>query len=78
MSDWSGKSDVEIVAELRARAGKYDEYAWHGDLEIEAAKRIERLLTLCPRSPTGGHVFYGHEAGCHYCYAPMRVLGKAT
>jgi hypothetical protein len=74
--NWSVMSDVEIIAALRDRAGKYDEYDYHGDLETEAAKRIESLLMLnffCGLSPTGGHLFYGHECGCHYCGAPMRL-----
>ena len=34
---------VDIVDRLRERSGKYDEYAWHSDIEIEAAIEIERL-----------------------------------
>ena len=34
---------TDIVARLRERAGKYDEYDWHGKIELEAADAIERL-----------------------------------
>jgi hypothetical protein len=33
----------DLVKRLRERAGKYDEYDWHGDIELEAASRIEEL-----------------------------------
>ena len=33
----------DLVKRLRERAGKYDEYDWHGDIELEAADRIEKL-----------------------------------
>jgi len=34
---------ADIVDRLRERAHKYDEYAWHGDIELEAAEKIESL-----------------------------------
>ena len=34
---------TDIVERLRERAGQYDEYAWHMDIEIESADEIERL-----------------------------------
>jgi hypothetical protein len=34
---------TDVVKRLRERAGKYDEYDWHGDIELEAASRIEKL-----------------------------------
>ena len=34
---------TDIVERLRERAGKYDEYDWHGAIELEAADEIERL-----------------------------------
>lgn len=33
-----------LVSRLRERAGKYDEYDWHGAIELEAANELERLL----------------------------------
>ena len=33
----------DIVVRLRERSGQYDEYAWHCEIELEAAKEIERL-----------------------------------
>lgn len=32
-----------LVADLRDRAHKYDEYAWHGDCELAAADAITQL-----------------------------------
>ena len=32
-----------LIAELRARAGKYDEYDWHGGVERQAADALEKL-----------------------------------
>jgi len=37
---------ADIVDRLRERAHQYDEYAWHSDIELEAAAMIERLLIL--------------------------------
>lgn len=37
---------MDIVRRLRERAGKYDEYAWHSDIEIEAANVIEKMEVL--------------------------------
>jgi hypothetical protein len=34
---------ADIVDRLRERAHQYDEYAWHGDIELEAAETIESL-----------------------------------
>lgn len=34
----------DLSARLRDRAGKYDEYAWHGDIELEAAAALDRLI----------------------------------
>ena len=33
----------DLVARLRETSGKYDEYCWHSDIELEAADRIEEL-----------------------------------
>jgi hypothetical protein len=33
----------DLVERLRERAGQNDEYDWHGDIELEAADRIEKL-----------------------------------
>ena len=33
----------DLVARLRETSGKYDEYCWHSDIELEAADRIEKL-----------------------------------
>ena len=33
----------DLVKRLRERAGQNDEYDWHGDIELEAADRIEKL-----------------------------------
>jgi hypothetical protein len=38
---------TDLVKRLRERAGKYDEYDWHGDIELEAADRIEHLEDRC-------------------------------
>jgi sulfur transfer protein SufE len=36
--------DIEaLIKDLRDRAGKYDEYAWHGEAEIKAADALERM-----------------------------------
>ena len=32
-----------IKCRLRERAGHYDEYDWHREIELEAADEIERL-----------------------------------
>jgi hypothetical protein len=34
---------TDIVDRLRERSGEYDEYAWHSDIELEAADEIEKL-----------------------------------
>ena len=34
---------TDIVERLRERAHEFDEYAWHSDIELEAADEIERL-----------------------------------
>jgi hypothetical protein len=33
----------DLVKRLRETSGKYDEYCWHSDIELEAADRIEEL-----------------------------------
>jgi hypothetical protein len=33
----------DLVTRLRETSGKYDEYCWHSDIELEAADRIEQL-----------------------------------
>lgn len=33
----------DLVKRLRETSGKYDEYCWHSDTELEAADRIEEL-----------------------------------
>jgi hypothetical protein len=33
----------DLVKRLRETSGKYDEYCWHSDIELEAADRIEQL-----------------------------------
>jgi hypothetical protein len=33
----------DLVERLRETSGKYDEYCWHSDIELEAANRIEEL-----------------------------------
>ena len=33
----------DLVARLRETSGKFDEYCWHSDIELEAADRIEKL-----------------------------------
>ena len=33
----------DLVARLRETSGKFDEYCWHSDIELEAADRIEEL-----------------------------------
>lgn len=38
-----GSEAPTLVKRLRERAGQYDEYAWHSDVELEAAAEIERL-----------------------------------
>jgi hypothetical protein len=34
---------MNLPERLRERAGAYDEYAWHKDIEMEAAAEIEAL-----------------------------------
>ena len=36
----------DLVKRLRETSGKYDEYCWHSDIELEAADRIEELEAL--------------------------------
>lgn len=36
----------DLVKRLREKSGTYDEYAWHSDIELEAADEIERLCEL--------------------------------
>jgi len=35
--------EPSLVERLRAISGQYDEYGWHGEIELEAADEIERL-----------------------------------
>ena len=48
---------VDIVERLREKSGKYDEYSWHSDIELEAADEIERLREalkhIAKRGPDG-------------------------
>ena len=39
----------DLVARLRETSGKYDEYCWHSDIELEAADRIEKLQDIIAR-----------------------------
>jgi hypothetical protein len=32
-----------LTKRLRERAGEYDEYAWHREIELEAADEIDKL-----------------------------------
>lgn len=45
-----GAEAITLVERLRQRAGQYDEYAWHSEIELEAAAEIERMqasLRVC-------------------------------
>lgn len=45
---------TDIVDRLRERSGEYDEYAWHSDIELEAADEIERLRDQVRRMSRNG------------------------
>lgn len=34
---------TDLTKRLRQRAGEYDEYAWHREIELEAADEIDKL-----------------------------------
>jgi hypothetical protein len=49
----------ELVTRLRETSGKYDEYCWHSDIELEAADRIELLeyaLRSIAETPIGAEI----------------------
>jgi hypothetical protein len=39
----------DLVKRLRETSGKYDEYCWHSDIELEAADRIEWMQDIIAR-----------------------------
>ena len=36
----------DLVKRLRERSGQYDSHAWHSEIELEAADRIETLESV--------------------------------
>ena len=38
---------TDLTKRLRQRAGEYDEYDWHREIELEAADEIEQLTKAC-------------------------------
>ena len=75
-----------LVERLRETSGKYDEYCWHSDIELEAADRIEQLekgfrdilksnddaliISVIARACLHGFI----DAQGKYCYVPFSAL----
>lgn len=80
----------DLVKRLREASGKYDEYCWHSDIELEAADRIEELekgfrdilksnddvliISVIARACLHGFI----DAQGKYCYVPFSALGEKT
>jgi hypothetical protein len=80
----------DLVKRLRETSGKYDEYCWHSDIELEAANRIEQLekgfrdilksnddaliMSFIARACLHGFI----DAQGKYCYVPFSALGEKT
>lgn len=77
----------DLVKRLRETSGKYDEYCWHSDIELEAADRIEQLekgfcdiialddamfMSVIARACLTGLI----DAQGKYCYVPYSVFEK--
>jgi len=56
---------TDIVKRLRERAGQNDECAWHGDIELEAANMIERLLILLAHAVKEAEDWHDDEHGTY-------------
>lgn len=82
-----------LLKKLRERAGQYDEYDWHREIELEAAKEIERLQSLVIRAGEWGesygdfdvrhccgtHDYRPHRNGCEYADPrPLQASGATT
>jgi hypothetical protein len=54
----------DIVKRLRERAGHYDEYGWHDEIEREAADTIEQLRKSLARCLKEAEYLLDESHGC--------------
>lgn len=54
----------DIVKRLRERAGQYDEYGWHNDIELESALEIEALRKSLSRCLHEAEGWMDESRGC--------------
>jgi hypothetical protein len=64
----------DLVKRLRERAGKYDEYDWHGDIELEAASRIEKLEAALRAIIDRAEFRMGHNVTDAVCALARKAL----
>lgn len=53
---WTVGAVSDLIKRLQERAHQYDEYAWHGEIELEAAGELAGAVSLIRML-----VAYGHE-----------------
>jgi hypothetical protein len=64
----------DLVKRLRERAGKYDEYDWHGDIELEAADHIEKLEAALRAIIDRAEFRMGHNVTDAVCALARKAL----